>query len=196
MYFSTTWSMVGWTHRCRTMTQRVDCKVFFVCFVFVAALQHVEFLGQGSDLSRSCSNSKSFNPLCQARNQTCVLALQTHCWSRCATAETPVYKVFADCELRGGSTLLTPKFNGIGIPHFVYPLVSWWILGMSHFWLLIVVLKQTSVHKFSCDHAFSVHLSVSFHVLAGLAIYLFSVQILCSFFKLGFLSLLLNCKSS
>ena len=48
----------------------------------LASLQHVAFPGQRSDssyscnLCHSCSNSGSFNLLCQAGDQTCVLALQ------------------------------------------------------------------------------------------------------------------------
>ena len=43
----------------------------FVCLFFLAALQHMEFMGQGSDLSHSCdlycsySNARSFSPLCR-----------------------------------------------------------------------------------------------------------------------------------
>lgn len=47
-----------------------------VFFFFLAALQHVEFPGQRSDLSHSCGNAGFFNPLCQAGNRTCVLVLQ------------------------------------------------------------------------------------------------------------------------
>ena len=36
----------------------------------------------------TCSNARSFNPLCQVRGQTCIL-VQRHCWSHCATAGTP-----------------------------------------------------------------------------------------------------------
>ena len=52
------------------------------CTFFLAILKHTEFPGQESDLSYSCdlshsrSNAVSFNPLCQARDWTCTLALQ------------------------------------------------------------------------------------------------------------------------
>ena len=48
---------------------------------FLAASQRMDFPGQGSDPSRSCNlclgcgNASSFNPLCQAWDGTCVLAL-------------------------------------------------------------------------------------------------------------------------
>ena len=64
-------------------------------FIDLAAPLYMEFLGQGSDLSRSCDlchsfgSAGSFNPLCQARNLTCILALQRHCWSHCTTTGTP-----------------------------------------------------------------------------------------------------------
>ena len=44
---------------------------FFVYFSFLVTLRHIEFLGQGSDPSHicnlhlSCSNTRSFNPVCQ-----------------------------------------------------------------------------------------------------------------------------------
>ena len=51
--------------------------------------------GRGSDpscsfnLYRSCSIARSFNPLCQAGNQTCVLVLQRCHQSCCATVGNP-----------------------------------------------------------------------------------------------------------
>ena len=45
--------------------------------------------GQRSDLSCSSDFCQIPNPLCQARDQTCVPALQRHCQSCCATAVTP-----------------------------------------------------------------------------------------------------------
>ena len=51
-------------------------------FFFLATPEHMEFPGQGSDPSCSCDlhhsygNARSFNPLCQSRDQTCVLVLQ------------------------------------------------------------------------------------------------------------------------
>ena len=65
-------------------------------FFFLAAPQHMEFLGQGSDLSHSCnlrhsySNTGSLNLVCQARDRTCILALQRFL----TTAETPLWFFF------------------------------------------------------------------------------------------------------
>ena len=53
---------------------------FFFSFFLSPAPQRMEFLGQGLDLSCSfylhhkCSHSGSFNSLCQAKDQTCLLA--------------------------------------------------------------------------------------------------------------------------
>ena len=40
-------------------------------------------------MSHFCGSTRFFNPLCQAKNQTCVLALQRHQSSWCATVGTP-----------------------------------------------------------------------------------------------------------
>ena len=71
--------------------------LFFWCFCLLAFPWHMEFLGQGSDLSHSfdlhcscgCGNTRSFNPLCHARDQTCVLVLERCYHSHCTTAGTP-----------------------------------------------------------------------------------------------------------
>ena len=40
-------------------------------------------------LHHNCNYTRSFKPLCQARNQTCILALQRHHHFCCTTAGTP-----------------------------------------------------------------------------------------------------------
>ena len=76
---------------------------FLFFFFFSAALEHMEFPGQGSDLShscdlcRSCGNAGSFNPLYQAGDWTCVSAFQRHCQSCCTTAETPAVRFLTHC---------------------------------------------------------------------------------------------------
>ena len=67
-------------------------EIFF--FSFSDVLQHVEFPVQGSDLSCSCNNTGSFNPLCWARDWTCILVLQEYCQSCCATVGTPPFVTF------------------------------------------------------------------------------------------------------
>ena len=53
----------------------------FFFFLFWLLCRILEFLAQGSDLSHncdlhcSCSNTRSFNPLCWAGGQTCILVL-------------------------------------------------------------------------------------------------------------------------
>ena len=70
--------------------KQLDIKSNFSA-LFLAAAWHVEFPGEGSDPSHSCnlcyscSNARSFNPLCQARDQTCVLVPQRHYGSHCTT---------------------------------------------------------------------------------------------------------------
>ena len=76
---------------------------FFFCFLFfsLAVPWHMEFLGQGSDLSHgcnlslSCNNAGSFNPLCRARDQTCrdaadlVLICPSLSWVTAVSADSP-----------------------------------------------------------------------------------------------------------
>ena len=68
------------------------CFLVFVFFLFLDAPWHMEFPGQGSDLScscslrHSCSNTGSFNLLCRTGAQTCILVLQRRCQSHCTTA--------------------------------------------------------------------------------------------------------------
>ena len=81
-----------------------NISMFLKCiylFLFILdAIPHMELPGQGSDLSHSCNlhhrygNAGSFNPLCQAEHCTCVLVLQRCHWSRCTTAETPIFLHF------------------------------------------------------------------------------------------------------
>ena len=64
-------------------------SILFV-FLFLAALWHMGFAGQGSDLSHSCNlNSQLWqcgilNTLCRARDWTCIPALQ-RCSQSCCT---------------------------------------------------------------------------------------------------------------
>lgn len=70
-------------------------KFNFFFFSFLAALWHVEFLDQGSNLSSSfdlccsCSNARSFKLLCQTGDQSCGLVLQRCRRPSCGIAETP-----------------------------------------------------------------------------------------------------------
>ena len=65
-------------------------------FFFLDALQHMESLGHGSDLSHSCdlchrcSNMGSFKPLCLAKDQTHIPALQKYHQYCCTTVEPPI----------------------------------------------------------------------------------------------------------
>ena len=85
-------------------------------FFFFGRPVHMEFPGQGSDLSRccdlhcSCGNTGSFNPLCWAGVRTCDLALQRHCQSRCATAGTPQLALY----LKGESPANSAQPGGRG----------------------------------------------------------------------------------
>ena len=67
---------------------------FFFLFFFFATPMDMEFLDQWLNLSFigylncSCSHAGTFNPLCWPCDQTCILVLQRHHWSCCATAGT------------------------------------------------------------------------------------------------------------
>ena len=67
--------------------------VFCFCFCFCFG---VGFPSQRSDSSRSWQpmlqawQHRILNPLCWARDQTCVPALWRHCWSHCSLVGTPV----------------------------------------------------------------------------------------------------------
>ena len=78
------------------IVQSAARMIFLFLFSFLAAPQHVEFPGQGSDPSRSCdlpcsscSKAGSFHPPRQAGDQICILALQRRRGSHCATVGTP-----------------------------------------------------------------------------------------------------------
>ena len=71
-----------------------DILFYFIFFLFLATPWHMEFPGLGldsscsCDLCRSCGNTRSFNPPYQARDRTCILALQCYHGSYCCTAGT------------------------------------------------------------------------------------------------------------
>ena len=86
----------------------------------------IKFPGQGSntsyscDLHRSCSNARSFNPLCWAGDWTCILVLQRCRWSHCVTAGTPVLVVLIPTLWWG--TCLGPNIqHGWGRPGHLRP---------------------------------------------------------------------------
>ena len=60
---------------------------FFPIFGFPKAFG-VPRPGIRSNLRCSCGNTRSFNPLCQARDRTCILALQRHHQYHCTTLGT------------------------------------------------------------------------------------------------------------
>ena len=67
---------------------------FLFFFFFLAALPHMEFLGQGPDQSwgylpkLQLQQYQILNPLCWGGDPTLVSVLPRHCWSHCATAGT------------------------------------------------------------------------------------------------------------
>ena len=75
----------------------------FIFLPFLTTLQHMEFLVQGSDQNHSWEpryswgNAGILNLLCQAGDQTCVLALPWCCRSCCTTAGTPDFLWFLSC---------------------------------------------------------------------------------------------------
>ena len=66
-------------------------SIFYFSFFFLAEQQHMEFLGQGSDLIYNCSNVRSFISPFQAGDWTCVLSLQRCHWSHFATRGTLLF---------------------------------------------------------------------------------------------------------
>ena len=68
-------------------------------FSFLVALLCMELLGEGSSASRGChlhcssGNTRSFNPLSLARDQTCAPAFLRGCQSHCTIAELLLYKI-------------------------------------------------------------------------------------------------------
>ena len=50
---------------------------------------HSFFFGRSHGIWSSWARDQILNPLCQARDQTHVLADPRHCWSRCTTAAAP-----------------------------------------------------------------------------------------------------------
>ena len=58
--------------------RKVYLEAFILFYCFLAAWCHIEFPGEGSDpsLGCSCGKARSFNPLGQAGDRTCILALQ------------------------------------------------------------------------------------------------------------------------
>ena len=73
------------------------CTAEIIAFflpLFLDIPWHMEFLGQGADLSHSCGDAGSFNPLCWARDQTCVLVLQRYSQSRCAMRQLQDHSIF------------------------------------------------------------------------------------------------------
>ena len=81
---------------------------FSICtfFLFLAPLQHLEFLGQRSNKSQSlnlchsCSNAGSLTHFTRLG-----IELQRHCQAHCTTVETPICRFFDDghsdwCEVK------------------------------------------------------------------------------------------------
>ena len=71
--------LTSWFHPAKSP---FDLILIFKLCLFLAALRHVEFLGQGSDPSHrcglhcSCGRAGTFDSLCWAWDRTCILALQ------------------------------------------------------------------------------------------------------------------------
>ena len=78
------------------LSTKIISLLFFFFPPFLAALWHMEFLGQGSDPSQSCDLHHSYStpdPLTHCAglgNRTCVLAPQRCHQSHCATLGTPI----------------------------------------------------------------------------------------------------------
>ena len=74
-------------------------SAFFCCsFVLFFVCPVVYEVPGVSDLSHCCSNTESFNPLCQAGNWTYVLGVQRHHQSHCITAGIWRCQCFYSCS--------------------------------------------------------------------------------------------------
>ena len=86
---------------------------FFFSFSFLAALWHMGFPDQGSDLSCSCLWQRQiFNPLCHSGYQTCDPVLQRCCWSYFIIAGTPVFKIL-NVILESQGTVPSGRVHGV-----------------------------------------------------------------------------------
>ena len=79
----------------RSLPNLVKPIIIHLSLFLLATLRHMEFLVQRSDLNHNCDllcccgNAGSFNLLCRVEDRTCILVLQRHYRSPCATAGTP-----------------------------------------------------------------------------------------------------------
>ena len=98
LWFSSDWRLLAWEAggrltRCSILygLYMIGLENIFISF----PLPHPAAYGQGSNpscscyLKCSCGNARSFNLLCQARDQTCMLALQRCHPSHCTTVRIP-----------------------------------------------------------------------------------------------------------
>jgi len=144
------------------------CFFCFFFFLFWLAMAY-EVLGQGSDpscicdLHHNCGNARSFNPLCQAGDGTCVLKLQRCCWSCCATAGTPRHILLIACLLhisRFGSHVIqySKQFLKLNLKN----------INQVQYWLILC-----GILLFTCEYLDSVLIFSSFkiktfHIVLGL----------------------------
>ena len=89
--------------------------------------QHMKFLGQGSDMSLSC-NMGSFNPLCQVRDWTYVLALQRCCQSIVPQWELQIFICFNFWERN--SILIKRMNKGVSQQRFVILILNYSLFSL------------------------------------------------------------------
>ena len=110
------------------------CLFFSPIFGFPKAFG-VPRPGIRSNLRCSCGTTRSFNPLCQARDQTCILALQRHHQYHCTTLGT--------LHLHFRSNITISHSWHVWVPECLLVLstihVTWTsnLASVVHFWLHI-----------------------------------------------------------
>ena len=81
--------------RFASTTSDIDLFFFFLTFYFffsfLAALQHMEFLGQGSDPNPGCDNSRSLTHCARLGIEPESQCSRDACRSHCATVATLAY---------------------------------------------------------------------------------------------------------
>ena len=104
---------------------------YFYFFSFLAALWHMEFLGQGSNLSwscdlyHSCGNARSLTHCAGPGIEPMSLLLQRHHRSHCATVGTP--NPFKKAGLQG-----FPMKLSLTVLASANPSISWGLEGATH----------------------------------------------------------------
>ena len=132
-----------------------DYPFFFSFFSFLAAPEHMEFRGQRSDpicsyeLCLSCGNTRSFNPLCWAGDQTCLLMLQRCYWSHCATMGTPLIILLISVGYKVMS-LMNDLYFHFPFLSVLLEIYEFYLFLKNHIFIPLIFFKLFSYFQFHC----------------------------------------------